>query len=959
MIQFSEKEDVSKARETTKIKYLFFLISSFSIFFSCTSEIRVSVNSLENKSKILHQKDFKNLGLLGGEISDITKLNNYILITRLDFGLEVYDFQSETNFNLISKLKIEGGANGLLISTDQKYAYIATSKKGVFIIDVQNISTPKIISNLSISDSANYLSSFGSKLAFNDGTTNLKIYDTTLPEKPIQVGSINLTNPIKDILFLDTNHIAVIEDTVGIHFYDISDPSNIIPLDSYAQARGLQIELSSSGDELIFIEKDSYIFILDISNLNSVSVISQFETAPDFLTNKKFALTLDKSRAYIINSAILSVDLSDLSSPKPIKQYEVIKAQDLLFFDTDTFIIGQGGLGLSAVNVNDKSFEFLDKLPASQTMYSQALSDDGTILLTGTGINYSSPGDTVIFDISDPSNRVEIGRITTTRPAQFVDISADKTKVYILDGPRFSVYDITIPSTPVLLDVIDDGTYFGPLGVLSGDENFFYCMGQRLRVIDLSDLNNLTYSSSAYTMNAYALDVTSDNNYAFAGAHGGDDIRVFDISNPLSPTFVHSFNLSFSDVDDIKVSQDNESLFVASPFKLEVFNILDPLNPLSLFADNVIFGGLFSKIQLFNNENYIGIQTTDDNLFIYDLKNLSTPEFLTHISDVEIFSIDDNHKTLFTYDSTAGLKTIDISNIGHVSPEASLVSIDNVQVMASFPNSTLGYISDGHNLYYVDFKDFKILNKISLSGVSHIDISDDGSTLYTTIPGFMKIYDISNPVSPSLLSSTTILSTSTSFYKQFEKAIFRYFSSIFFFDITDILNPTPEGSFSSGAMINGYQLIDENNLVISTSTEIKIYDISNPSSSTLIASFTPSESLINFELDKKNNIIYGVGSNNKIIPIDISDFNNISEKQPIRNITAQKLKMIPKSNKLFTLLPDEGLQVIEIKSPTELKLIKSIATSSEITEIHFITGTDLAIAYNINGGIDIIHLGEI
>ncbi len=188
-----------------------------------------------------------------------------------------------------------------------------------------------------------------------------------------------------------------------------------------------------------------------------------------------------------------------------------------------------------------------------------------------------------VIDISDKANPT----LLATYNAPGIDgskrITINNNRAYILqDDNNFLVVNIT-NNTPSLLGSLDLG-HEGKDVIVIGDYAYTSSEmdSQELRVIDISDTNNLTIVGS-YDLNG------SENGNAITGfdetiiiGRTNGEVSTIDISDPTDPVLLDTINTD-GDVRDMILGNNDEYVFLGTDNSNAEFQILDISNPSKIF----------------------------------------------------------------------------------------------------------------------------------------------------------------------------------------------------------------------------------------------------------------------------------------------------------------------------------------------------------------------------------------
>lgn len=299
--------------------------------------------------------------LRGGEVSLVSRLTNWLVESLVgDWSNPVVQ----------SDLNLSGTGNGWKIAVSGNYAHIVRSNSSpdYVIVDVSNPALPLVVSNNFVPGGARDIEVSGNYayIATTDNSEEIVVYDVTVPALPVEVDSLNLSgNTNAYALDLVGNVLHVVRQGSSIQYLtiDVSNPLNISVLDSVnASGSSRDIEVV---DDFAFIGGNSNVVELEIFDVSNSSNI-QYEDGYNLSGNADVdslevyddILVLGRS-----NGEVYIVDISDISSPSLLSIFD---AED----DVNDMDIGNDGnylyLGtdendaeMQIVDISDRSNPFL------------------------------------------------------------------------------------------------------------------------------------------------------------------------------------------------------------------------------------------------------------------------------------------------------------------------------------------------------------------------------------------------------------------------------------------------------------------------------------------------------------------------------------------------------------------------------------------------------------------------
>lgn len=184
-------------------------------------------------------------------------------------NLLVVDINDFANPEIVMNYETGKDIRDVIIEGDK--AYLACGDAGVQIIDIENLSSPQKIGEVGTSDESNTLIMHSDHLFVSDGFAGLKIIDVSDPLNPIICDSIIprqyselVVKPIisnNQIVFFDSQWNELI-------LYDITDPCNIIEINSYQINKEI-FQMIFHNDKILGSVYDYGLTIIDIPDFVS------------------------------------------------------------------------------------------------------------------------------------------------------------------------------------------------------------------------------------------------------------------------------------------------------------------------------------------------------------------------------------------------------------------------------------------------------------------------------------------------------------------------------------------------------------------------------------------------------------------------------------------------------------------------------------------------------------------
>lgn len=185
-----------------------------------------------------------------------------------------------------------------------------------------------------------------------------------------------------------------------------------------------------------------------------------------------------------------------------------------------------------------------------------------------------------VYDVSLPTSPVLLSSFDTWGFA--IDVELSGSKLYVADWITFQSFNFTDPTNPVFLDAI--GLPGKVQGMAVGAEHAYVaCDSAGLQVVDLFNPATLSIGGSI-ALPGNATDVVVVGNHAFVatGRPGPfPDVEVIDVSDPTHPLQVASIDAGTDDDQAERLATDGSFLYVVGE-NLSIIDIRVPTSPVQI-----------------------------------------------------------------------------------------------------------------------------------------------------------------------------------------------------------------------------------------------------------------------------------------------------------------------------------------------------------------------------------------
>lgn len=550
------------------------------------------------------------------------------------------------------------------------YAYIAAGDDSaeVQVVRLSDFSHVKTL-DLPGDGDAYSLAAAASTLIIGRGQNSdeeLYFYDITAPEAGIaELGSTELGE--------DCDAVAA----GGGFAFCGSGGSNeiiIVSLSGYSQVNA--VDLDGGGDVMVLTLHETSLFVgrdnngsahdfyeLDVSSpTGSISVINSLDTNSDVLdmhvdVSQGFAfLGTDES-----SEALTIVDLASFTESVTAETIGRDDGEAIVQFGAFVFLLtsdNSGELNIFRTNPGgwtNPSLLAQEDLSGNSDAYSVYI--DGQFAYIGR--DKSSQDELSIYDISTPSTPVLLGSFDVDADVNDLVVSGDYAYLATDDNSReLDIIDVSIKTSPIRVGSYDmerdrdatsidiDGTvvYLGREAQSGGSSG---SLRHEFWIIDVSSpssparVGSLDYDDDIN-------DIAVNGLYAYVATEKNDEeLVVIDISSPVSPTAVAALDISGND-DALSISVSGEMVALGredgSSDELVLIDISSPLSP-ALLGSAAVDADINSIALGANGRAFLATDENNEEFQIWDVSDPSA------IDRMAVLNLGDDARAIF-FDGT-------------------------------------------------------------------------------------------------------------------------------------------------------------------------------------------------------------------------------------------------------------------------------------------------------------------
>jgi len=552
---------------------------------------------------------------------------------------------------------------------------VVTGGPKMWLINVQNPTTPSIASTVNIGSTCEGVATSGTFAYVAAGGLGLQIYNIANPASPSLVVGIDSLEYCESVVI--SQPYAYIAAGSRSHILNISDPAvptyvGQIPL----LAGGYHQYLNVRSGHAYVCDFNSGLQIVDVTNpaspVNITFVPTGFRTA---------RIVFDGNYGYVANgdSGVRILDVSSIAAPVPVGIYDTPGRSASVYFGAITINGNPTGhiysadrtAGLRAINVSTpnaptESGALGVLAPATGTAFGVFLDNSKAY------VAYGSSGLRII-DVSNPANPTQLGVIDTPGDARAVVASGNYAYVADRDaGVR--VIDVSNPTAPV--EVTSVATPRARGVAISGNYVYVAASDSGLAVLDITNPASPVWVASRPAV--YGENVAAAGTIAAITDYG--KIRFYDVANPAAPV---------DGGDTPGFSTGNEGFAINGAYAyvpdgdvLRIFDISTLATPTEAGSVTVAGYGYTAAV----SGNYAYFAGDDKGLRVVDISNPASPTEAGYYDGAEISrSVAASGVYVYAAERTDGLSIYTNDLITSVDDEVNPTPL-NFTLQQNYPN---------------------------------------------------------------------------------------------------------------------------------------------------------------------------------------------------------------------------------------------------------------------------------
>jgi hypothetical protein len=474
-------------------------------------------------------------------------------------------------------------------------------------------------------------------IAFNN-KVSIRVYDGS--PHSTQLSNLEVTGRI--INMIRVRNLLFIVENSRLTLFDLMDPENPLFLNEVETDATLR-NLSFYGSFAYGSTYDNWIAILDFSDSLNIQLHPYFLEENSFISYVAWR----DSFLYVGASRKDSILVYTLEDPLVPFQESASYARGMygITFYNDWGIISAQGYGILI-------YDFSDPLNPEYIKSVSKWSEE-IHLSPPYFLNQNDEGKIDVYDLSDISNINHLGHFSFG--SRNYDFALDNQYAYIAQAQRgiaiIDVSDNQAPYEASIISIEDDFLY-----TVSVEDNYCFIGGDIFYIYDITNPLAPTYVSE-FSNQEDVHQIFVQESYAYLN-QGRDGVLILDISDLHNPVEIAAYT-DVVEVDVIYVV--NNTLFVSDDHEqLLIIDVSDKLNPTLIDS---MFINRITGITVENNYLYLSRRSTG--FTILDITDPHNPDSLYSSPYAYAFDLVVREDTLFLLDRNSGPRVYDVSDKGH------------------------------------------------------------------------------------------------------------------------------------------------------------------------------------------------------------------------------------------------------------------------------------------------------
>ncbi len=400
------------------------------------------------------------------------------------------------------------------------------------------------------------------------------------------------------------------------------------------------------------------------------------------------------------------------------------------------------------------------------------------------------------------------------------------TTLYAAQPNLLTIRNVATPAAPVVL-----GTFYldGRPQAMERLGNYLYVALEE-RGVQIIDVSNAAAPVSVFSIaGGTAVDLAVSNNKLFIAWN--DDLRVYDVTNPLSPTFASTY--ASPNIGDVKEVESRGNIaYLMGTNAVESVDCANAAAPVS--RDTLVFGSSTRGMDV--RPGLMAVASTAG----FHIVDISNPSNLIQRSQPGGGS---SVVSYFEFGQINATPVIYFANVNRRIDGYSLADPANPDALLAFPagsdaqglaadnagNVFAGLVEGTFSVYQgsLTVPATQIFSQASTIWAPRV-IGQFDNSLAVAEDTTLRIYNVTNPLAPTLTSTTTLPASSYRATITGSMLCSHEFSNdrLYFYDMSNPASPQLRADLLSGESVSA--VASSGSLVYALGDRLKVFDVSNP-----------------------------------------------------------------------------------------------------------------------------------
>jgi len=392
--------------------------------------------------------------------------------------------------------KIISNDDTCAVTVKDNYAYIA-AKAHFLVADVTDIESPQVIVDLNKFYDAEEVFVYDNYAYLMDKNTGIYVLDISDPRSPKVIGSMSYSGISDAFLYEGHLFIGCLGNVLILNLDDPGSPTEIASVTLSEYPYNIIVK-----NDILYVASYSFVTLIDISDVENPTKIGELTIENgDFSKIEAYGNYVYVTSHY---NSIFIVDFSNPQDPKVIGNIRSFEFITDLYVKDDYLYVSDWNVGVDIFDISDAgSPEVLDKISVETPR--SVFSNDHYLYVS------NASNGVYIFDVLDPVSPKVIG--TVDLPDRGFKVVVQDNYAYIADNNEgLVIVDVTAPSSPSIMSTVKN---YGTHDVfVSGD--YAYVSGDNFLIVNISDPRNPEVVSEVDSV-AFALYVSRNYSYNISG----------------------------------------------------------------------------------------------------------------------------------------------------------------------------------------------------------------------------------------------------------------------------------------------------------------------------------------------------------------------------------------------------------------------------------------------------------